>query len=191
MIWFIMFPLNVICSILCYLTNWLVVLMADEEGELHGIWNLWQTWDDTLDVDWFVKGSVPKLFRYDFDKHYENYRAYPADLVIYRRSKGAVRSKGVPWTIKERLQRYVCRVLWLTRNCGYGFAFWAFGMNHIGKTLAHKAGSWYDFYYNDTCWQFTGKIWFIQIMAGWKLNNDSDYLTRSMIAGRVSFRLEE
>ena len=36
MIWFIMFPLNVICSILCYLTNWLVVLMADEEGELHG-----------------------------------------------------------------------------------------------------------------------------------------------------------
>jgi hypothetical protein len=191
MIWFIAFPLNVICSIICYLTNWLVVLFADERGELHGLWRLWQTWDDTLDVDWFVKGSVPKWLRYDFDKHYVSTRETTDMLKIYNRDKGAVISLGVPWTRKERLQRYICRVLWLTRNCGYGFAFWLFGIDHTGINLAHIKGSWYDIYYDDFCWQFTGKLWTAQIMAGWKLDTDSTKRTRSMIAGRIIFRLEE
>lgn len=189
MLWPILFIANTLCSILCYLTNWIVVLFADKDGELHGIWKLWQTWDDSLDVDWFVKGSVPRCFRYDFDKHYESYVDRPYELARLNRSKGAVRDLGVPWSIKERLQRYVCRVLWLTRNCGYGFAFWWFGANHTGIYLIHKKGSWYDYWYNNYYWEFSGKLWVFEILAGWKLNVASRELTRSMIAGRIIVRL--
>lgn len=59
MVWLIYYPLNFLCSILCYLTNWLVVFFADERGELDGAFHLWQTWDDSLDVEWFVKETVP------------------------------------------------------------------------------------------------------------------------------------
>ena len=191
MTWVVLFLMNAVCSLLCYLTNWLVVLFADENGELHGIWKYWQTWDDSLDVEWFVNGSVPRWLRYDFNKHYETYTDYPDELVAVNRSKWAVRSLGVPWTLKERLQRYACRVLWLTRNCGYGFAFWLFGADHIGITLAHKEGTWYDYWYNDSCWQFDGKLWIFEILAGWKLDKASTYMTRSMIAGRIIIRLED
>lgn len=190
MTWFVLFLMNTICSLICYLTNWLVVLFADENGELHGVWKYWQTWDDALDVEWFVKRSVPRWLRYDFDKHYQTYIDHPEELVKLNRSKWAVRSLGVPWTRKERLQRYACRVLWLTRNCGYGFAFWLFGADHIGTLLAHKQGSWYDYWYDDIYWQFSGKLWVFEILAGWKLDENSTKLTRSMIAGRVIIRLE-
>lgn len=41
--------LQLLCMVVCYLTNWLVLLFADEQGELPGLLRMWQTWDDTLD----------------------------------------------------------------------------------------------------------------------------------------------
>lgn len=189
MLWFIFYPLNLICSIICYLTNWFIVLFADENGELHGTWHLWQTWDDTLDVDWFVKDTVPKIFRYDFDKHYVTFRETTPYLAPYNRFKGAVCQKeGVQWTLKERVQRYICRVLWLTRNNGYGFAFYLFGIDHIGTSLASIKSKYYTIYYNDICWELTVKWWIFRILAGWKLDTSSMEMTRSMIAGRILIR---
>ena len=51
------------------LTNWLVVLFADEQGELPGLLRMWQTWDDTLDNRTDV-GRMPACLRYDWDDHY-------------------------------------------------------------------------------------------------------------------------
>ena len=70
MVKFLIFlPLQILSMILCYLTNWIVVLFADEDGELKGLWHLWQTWDDSVDNKYFVLNQIPKIFRYDFDKN--------------------------------------------------------------------------------------------------------------------------
>lgn len=65
--------LQILCMILCYLTNWLVVLFSDEEGELSGIFHMWQTWDDTLDNPSFINNSLPKFLNYGWHSHYEQY----------------------------------------------------------------------------------------------------------------------
>lgn len=187
-VWFIGFFFNLCFSILCYLTNWFVIFFADNRGELHGILHLWQTWDDSLDVEWFVKEKVPKFLRYDFDKHYESSRETTEALMYYNRDKGCVIDREVPFTNIELIQRYLCRVLWLYRNNGYGFAFYLFGMDCVGTELWHTKGSWYDFYWNDYCFQFIGKWKIFEVMAGWKLPRECRQMTRSMVAGRVLIR---
>lgn len=190
--WLLLFPVNIFMSLVCYLTNPMVVLFADERGELHGVWRYWQTWDDSLDVEWFVKETVPRFFRYDFSKHYVSDREQTVELAQVNRDKGCVICIDDNFTCKERLQRYICRVLWLTRNCGYGFAFWLFGCNHCGtdliriKTinceLIYKDWQW------DAPWRFIADWRGLQVMAGWKLHESSTKETRSMIAGRIIYR---
>lgn len=186
--WLILFLLNICCSVLCYLTNWLIVLFADNRGELHGIWHLWQTWDDSLDVSWFVKETVPECLRYDFDKHYDEGREATEWLKAHNRDKGCVIDKGVKFSLVERLQRYCCRVLWLYRNCGYGFAFYLFGTDCRASDLMQTNGTWYTLYSDGESWQLVGKWKVFEVMAGWKLAKESDKLTHSMIAGRVLIR---
>lgn len=190
--WFLYFPLNCITSIFCYLTNWLAVIFADQEGEMHGLWKYWQTWDDSVDVEWFVKETVPRFLRYDFDSHYISSREKPDCLARYNRDKGRVICINQNFTLKERLQRYCCRVLWLTRNCGYGFSFYLFGADHCGTLLHIVNTNRYRFVYGGDVigapWQLDMKIWRFQILAGWKLNTSSTVWTRSMIAGRIIFR---
>ena len=53
-------PLNILLMLFCYITNPIVVLFADETGELHSFLRYWQTWDDSLDPAFFVKRKVPK-----------------------------------------------------------------------------------------------------------------------------------
>ena len=194
MIWFFLWPLSVVVSIVCYLTNPFVVLFADNCGELHGFLKLWQTWDDCLDVEFFVKEKVPKAFRYDFDKHYISIRDQPPDLIKYGRTKGAVICINNNWTIKERLQRYCCRVLWLTRNCAYGFAFYVFGrFTRATDIVKIKNGVCYDSSKSVVLrpWKVhvmptIGNV-LIDIFLGWKINEAEDSM--SMIAGRIIFRL--
>lgn len=41
--WFLYAPLQLLIMIICYITNPIVVLFADENGELHGFLKKWQT----------------------------------------------------------------------------------------------------------------------------------------------------
>ena len=132
MIWLLYFPLMVIVMVICYVTNPIVVLFADEEGELHGFLHYWQTWDDTLDSKYMMKEVLPekfygKLLDYDWDSKYEPYQ----DTLTLASTKGVIDKvrlrPGATFSLKERIQRYFCRVLWLTRNCAYGFAKDMFG----------------------------------------------------------------
>ena len=67
--WLIYAALQTICMVVCYLTNWIVVLFANEEGELPGSLRLWQTWDDTLDNETDIK-RMPKFLQYNWNDHY-------------------------------------------------------------------------------------------------------------------------
>lgn len=196
--WILYFPLNTIFTIICYLTNWAVTPFADGRGELHGFLRYWQTWDDTLDVDWFVKTRVPRIFRYDFDKHYKAGREHTKELDRYNRTKGCVIILNDNFTMKERIQRYICRTLWLYRNNSYGFAFFLFGTESewdklVDKEVHYENGDWYEVTYGkegslwNRPWKLTGQFGWISFLFGWKLYGYTG-LTRSMIAGRIILR---
>jgi hypothetical protein len=46
MSWLLYVCLDLIFTVLCYLTNWFVVIFADEKGQLPKVFKLWQTYDN-------------------------------------------------------------------------------------------------------------------------------------------------
>ena len=194
---------NFLCSIMCYLTNWFVVLFADENGELPKIFRGWQTWDDSLDVDWFVEETVPKIFRYDFNSKYERYSEDASKTwgeYGVNRTKLCSRLKpGATFSIKERIQRYCCRVLWLTRNCAYGFSFLYFGALLDSKDVVYeehselytygydKSKPWYSrpFIYKNDKNIISNIRWCL--FFGWKLSGTIGK-HNAMIANRIAIR---
>lgn len=108
--WFIYAPLQLVCMIVCYLTNWIVVLFADQNGELPGLLWLWQTWDDSLDSEDCVTKYVPSIIRYDFYKYYRVERHL---LPEYNRwHKYSINIAPLP--LIDRIKRYCCRVFGFT-----------------------------------------------------------------------------
>lgn len=177
--------LQLICMVLCYLTNWLAVFFSDEEGELSGILNLWQTWDDTLDNPSFIDNSLPKFLNYDWHSHYEQY------YIIDKYNRKVYKERLVKgFTVKDRLKRYVCRVLWLYRNCGYGFAYYIFGRNIIQPVhVSYDDKRYYAVdskgvrvFKNDS--HIVGN-WYWKVYLGWKIDIHSSVNHRAMIATRV------
>ena len=138
MIWVLYAPLNFVVMVLCYLLNWFVCLFCNEEGELPRAFKLFQTWDDSCNPRFFiVEDHIPSWLKYDYDKHYKEYWGTTPELAEVGRDRCFARVIDGNFTLKERLQRYICRVLWLTRNCGYGFAFWFFGKKVDGKDMVY------------------------------------------------------
>ena len=107
------------CMLICYLTNPIVVLFADRQGELPKVLRLWQTWDSALDNRQYVLYDCPRWLSYDFDDYYE----CSAIPIGHGRSQKVVRIKK-PFPRSLWLKRYLNRVFWLYRNCGYGFEFY-------------------------------------------------------------------
>ena len=58
--WMVMAVIDVLFNIVAYVTDPIILLFADEVGNLPG-WALWwANWDDHLDIDWMVdEGHVP------------------------------------------------------------------------------------------------------------------------------------
>ena len=110
MTWILYAILTIVSMVVAYITNPIVVLFADEKGNLPHCFRWWQTYDNCLDVGWMIsEGHVPKLFRYDFDKHY----IYHPEDKSYGLNPGYVDIIDPKFTIKERIQRYFCRLAWL------------------------------------------------------------------------------
>ena len=205
MLWFILFPLNFIVSIICYITNPIVVLFADEVGELHGFLNYWQTWDDSCDNRDFVLEWGPSFIRYDFDSKYTVHKDTTPKLREVGRERWFVSLKeGATFTTKERIQRYLARVLWLTRNCSYGFSFWLFGRKCEGNKFVYPIKEenkifGYDpnkniltttwIYKNDKLLFSVGRYdIYNKHFLGWKI---PDELGQAMIAGRIAFKFKK
>lgn len=181
-------PCQLVCSLLCYLTNWLVVLFADEEGELPGILRLWQTWDDTLDNETDI-GRLPKFLQYDWDLHY---------VQTMTEERGRTRYQEVlirPFSFADRVRRYFCRCHWLYRNCAYGFAFYLFGIDIERPVNVTKGDGWY--FASETGGNVWSRPWALKsdaqiygrlhwkVYVGWKIQKERNDEYRTMIANRV------
>jgi hypothetical protein len=199
--------LGILTMVLCMLTNPIVVLFCDKYGNLPRVFRLWQTYDNCLDIDWMIyENKVPKIFQYDFNKHYKYYmESKNNDEMI----PGHVVILDDNFTIKERIQRYFCRVLWLYRNCAYGFAYNLLGIEFIGKqqyVLENSRGNGKELfvsylenpkglkrYFSVKCKEIwvcpiIDKKFRMDIYMGWKLSGTQNYTNkkRAMLAVRIS-----
>lgn len=114
-IWAITLIFDILFNIICWFTNPIVCLFANSVGELPKIFYWWSQYDDGLDIEWFVSTEhLPSWMIYDFKKHYKYVDATPTSYVILLDPN---------FTIKERIQRYFCRLAWMYRNCAYGFSY--------------------------------------------------------------------
>ena len=177
--------LQLICMCLCYITNPFVVLFADNEGELPTVFKLWQTWDSALDNRQYVLCDCPKWLSYDFDEYYDAYYGVYRALIGYGRYKKMVRLKK-PFPKSLWLKHYFNRVFWLYRNCGYGFAFYLFGVDTNPATISKKSEHYSTCsnafrYKNDSP---INKYLKWCIYMGWKY--DFDKPCRAMIATRFT-----
>ena len=207
MIWLLYEIIQLPLMLFCYLTNPIVCLFADEKGDLPKIFKLWQTWDDCCDVRFYVLEEVPKFLRYDYDRHYEEITIHTDELSKMGCFRYGVRIKDPHFTLKERLQRYLCRVGWLTRNCGYGIAFWLFGKTVDRDSVKEKVYPQDSEHSLTIGWDKSKNIWTRpwwvksnrvfwkifewNIYLGWKWWPDSNRFRRTMIANRLCFRLKK
>ena len=177
--------LEVIATIIAYLTNWLVVFFADECGQLPKCLKWWQTYDNPLDVEWMVtEGKVPKFARYDFKRHYEYHYEDKGDNYM---KPGYVKLLDPNFTLLERFQRYVCRLYWIYRNSNYGFSYYVNGRvvdaekqvikedvntetTRIFKSIVND-GDWWS---RTWCYYYEApycKYFKIRVYLGWKLKS--------------------
>lgn len=190
--------LDIIFMIICYITNPIVVLFADEYGNLPKWLKWWQTYDNCLDIDWMIyEEVVPKIFRYDFNKHY---KYHMEDKSVNPIIPGYVEIIDPEFTIIERIQRYFCRLWWLYRNTGYGFSYSVTGRRYLPDynkayvdyrnsredevhiNVVFDGRSSYDrtfriYYAKQWC-----KYFYIRIYIGWKITETEGEPNRAMLA---------
>ena len=194
--WLIYLPFSLLFSVICYLTNWLVLLFCDRNGELHGFLHLWQVWDDSCNPEFAIQ-CAPKFLQYDWKAHYVEYKDTTQYLRSVNRERWYATCINDEWTLWERFQRYACRVLWLTRNNAYGFCFYLLGytatptieVTQSENTIKAKEKDGEGWMYKNTAPIFSLFGWTVHWnnLLGWKLDCDAKYDTRSMIANRVAF----
>lgn len=196
--------LDILFTLICYVTNPIVVLFSNEYGELPYSLRWWQTYDNCIDIPHTINSGVPKLFRYDFDKHY---KYTPEFKKKYAMKPGYVETLDPNFTMWEKIQRYVCRNVWLYRNTAYGFSYEVCGRYVLADRI--KVYVNYNNAENDQCyigvvndnrmilnrtWSifYTKKYckWFyLRIYLGWKFKGTAG---QSMIAFHINpFRLND
>ena len=192
--WLLLAILDIAFNVVCYLTNPLVLLFASEYGNLPWLLTWWDNYDDCLDVEWYIKeGHVPSWCVYDYDKHYKFHSNTESQETrgIY---KSYVDILDPNFTLKERLQRYACRFLWLYRNNGYGFSYYVTGIvvkaEDIVKVKTEEQDGYiwytapYAFVYKDERPSFFGMYW--DNYVGWKFNWLESGEERCMLAFRIT-----
>ena len=191
--WFLYALLQLICMVICYITNPIVILFADKDGELHGFLRKWQTFDDSCDSEDCITKYVPKWMRYDFYKYYRAEKRY--DPKYGRMMKRSINIAPLP--LIDRLKRCCCRVFWLSRNCAYGFAIDWFGatinpedvvviddykMGESERNILVTRDLKYWKIYNSMRIPNTKYRW--KIYLGWKIHNVKS-IHRAMLAFRI------
>lgn len=135
--------LDIMFTLICYVTNPVVILFSNEHGELPYPLRWWQTYDNCIDIPHTINSGVPKLFRYDFDKHYKYTPEFKNKYVM---KPGYVEILDPNFTVWEKIQRYICRNVWLYRNTAYGFSYEVCGR----YVLADKVKTYVDYNYAKT-----------------------------------------
>lgn len=189
--WTLFAIVDLLFNIIAYLTNPFVLLFADEVGNLPKIFLWWSNWDDHLDVDWMVyEHKVPKWAEYDFNRHYKYHNEWEAEKLIGEH-RGFVELLDPNFTLWERIQRYVCRLAWIYRNCAYGFSYHVTGVDvNEADIVKVKDEEGYKFYKTKDAWvlkydrpSFGKYHW--EVFLGWKMHNVTG-TERCMLAFRVN-----
>ena len=198
--WLLYVPFSLLAMVLCYLTNWIVVLFADEDGELPSFLHLWQTWDNSVYCSDSVE-HAPKFLQYDWARHYREHLDADAYLKSVNRERWYCTCIDHNFTLWERVQRYCCGVLWLMRNASYGFSFYLLGADVSPMLKTEKSantifvreifggnigGAWM---YKNTAPIFSLFGWTVHWnnLIGWKIDDSAKRTTRAMIANRIAF----
>ena len=189
--WVLFAIVDLLFNVIAYITNPIIVLFCTSCGQLPEIMCWWANWDDGCDVEWMVtEHHVPSFAEYDFNKHYKYVDEWEAEQVIGHHH-GFVIPKDMHFTFKEKLQRYVCRLAWLYRNCAYGFSYYVTGVTineaDIRKTVDEDK---YIFYETDDafCLKYdrpSFKDFHWEIFLGWKFQNVHG-TERCMLAFRIN-----
>ena len=207
-LWLILLPFSLLAMFLCYLTNPIAVLFCDEDGELHGVWRNWQTHDNSCNPsDVTEHKQLPSFLLYDWPKHYKETYGTTPELEKVGRKRWFTKCIDPNFTLKERIQRYICRVYWLTRNCSYGWSFWVLGITpgtwwaveeNDGETVfVHED---FDGWWLDGAWKYKSTAPICKIFGwtlrwntflGWKVDENAEVDTRAMIANRIAFSFEK
>ena len=197
--WLIYLPLSLLASVLCYITNPIVLLFCDKNGELSGPLHLWQTWDNSCNPS-DIMDIVPSWLLYDWGAHYREYQDTTQLLRSWNRDRWFTDCINDEWTLWERVQRYLCRLIWLTRNNAYGWGFYVLGHTATPLFVIQKSeNTIFADEVNGCGWMYknTAKIfslfgWEVRWnnLLGWKVDTSATYDTRAMIANRVAFSIE-
>lgn len=192
--WFLLSVLDVAFNVVAYVTDPIVLLFADVYGNLPGVFVWWANWDDHLDIDWMVdEHHVPSFAEYDFHRHYKYHSPQEAERTIGVHC-GYVDLLDGNFTLKERFQRYVCRLWWLWRNNAYGFSYYVTGIDirkdDIVKVKTAENDGYiyyvtdYAFCYKDGRPSFHGRYW--DNFVGWKFQAVENDVERCMLAFRIT-----
>lgn len=202
-LWLLYFVLSLVFSVICYITNPIVLLFCDEDGELPSFLHYWQTWDNSCNPS-DIKDIVPSWFQYDWDRHYREYYDTDEYLKSVNRSRWYTVCIDYHFTFTEKIKRYICRCIWLTRNNAYGFCFYLLGLNvspnleirQSANTLFIREifgdGLWGAWSYKNTAPIFKafGYIVHWNNLLGWKIDESAQFDTRAMIANRIALYFE-
>lgn len=196
--WFLRLIPSFFFTLLCYLTNPIVLLFCDEDGELHGFLHCWQTWDNSCNASEVVD-ILPKWLTSWYDGHYMEVYRSEGELAELGRGRWYTDCINTDFTLMERIKRYICRVYWLTRNSAYGFCFYLLGVDFNPSHALHVWTDGEETHVQDLedkdVWRYSNSkkiFWKIHwnIYLGYKLRLDAKQKTRCMIANRVTFKIE-
>lgn len=197
MTYFLRLLASILFTVLCYLTNPIVLLFCDENGELDGFWHYWQTWDNSCNPSDLVK-ILPSWLT-GWYSHYDEVYASVGELAEMGRGRWYTECQDPDFTLLERLERYICRCYWLYRNSAYGFCFYLLGVDfdpsHEYAVLESEDELWAQDLEDDTIWRYSNSkliFWKLHwnIYLGYKLTLDAKCKTRCMIANRICFKIE-
>lgn len=205
--WFFQAIFELIFTVIAYITNPIIVLFADEYGNLPKCLRFWQTYDNCLDIEWMIsENNVPNFAKYDFNKHYVYHLEEKTDDKMI---PGYVDIIDPNFTVKERIQRYVCRLAWLYRNTGYGFSYELNGRDFFGednkvlKDIETENSRIWISYIPDNFWNLTWSIFLyipyyknskykLRMYLGWKLKSIRASKHRAMLALHINpFRINK
>ena len=192
--WVLFAIIDLLFNVIAYITNPIIVLFCTPCGQLPELFTWWANWDDGMDVEWMVtEHHVPSFAEYDFNRHYKYVDEWEAEQVIGHHH-GFVIPKDMHFTFKEKLQRYVCRLCWIYRNCAYGFSYYVTGIDVYKadvievKTDEKDGYTWYvtdyAFCYKDERPSFGSHHW--DNFVGWKFRWMEHEKERCMLAIRIN-----
>ena len=202
--WLLYLPFTIITSLLSYILNPFVVLFCDKNGELPGFLSYFQTWDDSCNPRCACVEMAPKIIRFDWDRHFTEYLGHTPELDAVGRTRWFSECIDDDFTFSEKIRLYLCRLYWLTRNCGYGFSFWWFGIDYDTNKVVYTQNDEYVTklyvgegsslfrpwsYQNSTPFKIFGIKCEWNIYLGWKIYITGQGRARAMIAIRPCFKI--